>query len=374
MKVKKLLLILSLWALALGCIAVSISSSPDPLLTPASQAFVLAVNLDTATQIRGYSIRMSFDASVLSFTTANKGSLFTGLPINWWRIFDESPGVIRIECIIFGAGLYTTGPGNLINLSFNAIAEGYSALDFITTELYDPAGAILPEFSSSAGNIIVGTGISYAKAKCWLQGAYDEGSMRTVINSILPLTSPYAAAPVTVNSIPNDVVDWVLVELRSGANARPTSSQSAFLGQDGLIRSIGKPYLIFRDASPGPYYLVIRHRNHLALMSSSATAFSLSGSPVLIDLSVANNIYGQGAFAALGDDICGLIAGDADMDGGIFPSDRNAHWRVQSGGNGYKSADFNLDGNVFPNDLNGFWRVNSGLGSQVPAPIFTGAN
>ena len=198
MNFKKLILILSLLAFAALGIAVSISSSPDPLISPASQSFVLAVNLDTATQIRGYSIRMSFDPSVLSFTTATKGSLLTGMPVNWWRIFNESPGIIRIEGIIFGAGLYVTGPGNLMNLSFNSIAEGYSTLDFLTPELYHPDGQVIPDVSSTPGNIIIGSNVSYAKAKCLLQGAYSSGTMRTDINHILPLTSPYSPTAIAI--------------------------------------------------------------------------------------------------------------------------------------------------------------------------------
>lgn len=366
MKLKKLILILSFLGIIATCIAVSVSSAPNPQVSPLAQSFVLAVNLDTATQIRSYSIKMSFDPSVLSFSTATKGSLLNGMPTNHWQIFTESPGVIRIECIIFGAGLYVTGPGNLINLSFNSIAEGYSALDFISPILYNPNGYVIPEVSSTPGNIIIGSNVSYAKAKCFLQGAYNNGIMRTDINSILPLTSPYSANPITADSIPSDVVDWVLMELRTTPAGPPVLSRSLWLGSDGSLRTPGLSIIALTNTPPGPYYLVLRHRNHLAIMSAQPVLFTTGGIPAMLDLSQPANLYGQGGSIEVAAGIVAMIAGDASQNGAVDPADRNAHWRLQSGSSGYLSADFNLNGEVSPSDLNQFWRPNAGRSSQVP--------
>ncbi|MCB5270868.1 MAG: cohesin domain-containing protein [Candidatus Cloacimonetes bacterium] len=372
MNLKKLILILSLLAFAAGGIAVSVSSSPNPLVSPANQPFVLAINLDTATQIRGCSIRMGFDPAVLSFTTATKGSLFNGMPVNWWRIFNESPGVIRIEAIIFGAGLYVTGPGNLINLSFNSLAEGYSTLDFITTELYDPIGPVIPDVSSTAGNIIIGSNFSYAKAKCYLQGAYSNGLMRTDINEIVPLTSPYPANPITANSIPDDVVDWVLMELRTIPTGAVVKSQSMFLHADGQLSSPGKNLMLFPDTPAQNYYIKIKHRNHLPLISSSACSLVGSGNAPLYDFSLSSNINPQSGAVLLEPNVYALAAGDANQDGLINNLDKNQYWRIQAGQQAYLAADFDLDGQVFPNDLNAYWRLNS---TNIPGnPSYPGAS
>ena len=366
MNFKKLILILSLLAFAAVCIAVSISSSPNPLVSPVSQPFVLAINLDTATQVRGYSIKMGFDPAVLSFITATKGSLFNGMPTNHWQTFTESPGIIRIECLIFGAGLYATGPGNLINLSFNSITEGYSTLDFLIPKLYNPTGIVIPDVSSTPGNIIIGSNISYAKSKCWLQGAYDNGIMRTDINSILPLTSPYVADPITTDSIPLDVVDWVLMDLRASPAGQPVLSRSLWLSKDGSLRTPGLSIIALTNTPPAPYYVVLRHRNHLAVMSSAAFLFTISGVPAELDLTHPAHIYGQNGAIEVAPGVVALIAGDASQNGAVGPADRNLHWRLQSGSSGYLSADFDLNGEVAPSDLNQFWRPNMGRTSQVP--------
>ena len=68
----------------------------------------------------------------------------------------------------------------------------------------------------------------------YLEGPYNAGQMNTTINSSLPKTQPYNTSPwnyggqESVNSIPQNVIDWVLVELRSDTqlSSRVTRKQS----------------------------------------------------------------------------------------------------------------------------------------------------
>jgi hypothetical protein len=331
---------------------------------------MISINLDTTTQIRGCTIRLAYDINSLSYASAAKGSMFTGQNVGWWRAFngspEEDPGVLRIECIIFGAGVFVTGPGNLLNISFYSLLEGYSELTLLTTELYDPNGNVISGTSSTNGSVIIGNSPVYAKTKVWLEGPYINGSMTTSINSILPLISPYISAPNTVTAIPAGVVDWVLVELRNVYNGSPVKAQSAFLYSDGYIKTPGMPYLVFMNTTPANYYLVISHRNHLSVMSLTTINLSGSGSPPNYDFSFIDNIYGRGGVKQISIGIYAMAAGDASNNNSIAPSDRNSYWRIQTGQSGYKSADFNLNGNVSPSDLNRYWRVNAGMGTSVP--------
>jgi hypothetical protein len=288
--------------------------------------------------------------------------------VGWWVVNTDTPGAVRIECIIFGAGLHVTGPGNMLNLTFTAGSGDYTELAFSATQLYDTIGEIIPNVTSTNGSIIIGTSPAYIKAKCLLEGPYTAGSMTTNINGILPLSSPYNSAPFTVTSIPVNVVDWVLVELRSTFNGAAVKAQSAWLYSDGFIKSPGKPYLIFMNTNSASYFMVISHRNHLSVMSHNAVSVAGSGVPSLIDYSILTNIYGHGGVVQKDNGICTMAAGDANSDSGVYPTDRNANWRLETGQSGYKSADFNLDGSVYPNDLNGYWRINSGMASSVPLP------
>lgn len=358
----------ALWAYGAGLHSVSAGISPDPKVTPLGQAFTVNLRLDTATPVRGVTVWISHDTSRLSFGSATQGALFNGTSIGWWRVnTTDTPGTTRVECIIFGSGQYVTGPGNLLNLTYTATSGDFTTLHVTGIELYHyQTGLVMPDVATHDADVIIAGQVAYAKAKCWLEGPYVDGRMNAGVGGRLPLASPYAGYPQSVATIPEGAVDWALIQLRATPTGNNLYSQSVFIFSDGTIRSAGKPYLIFIGAAPGNYYLIVRHRNHLAAMSAAPMAFAGSGVPALCDLTSLDSIYGRAGMTEVAGGIYALAAGDADQDGGVYPSDRNNHWRVQTGMSGYLSADFNLDGNVFPSDLNNYWRGNSGMASQVP--------
>ncbi len=112
------------------------------------------------------------------------------------------------------------------------------------------------------------------KTKIFLEGPYltdgDTMSIALKTNNYIPLTSPYSQDPRTVSSIPTGVVDWVLIELRSSAAGGDTIGyKSAFLRYDGkIVGDDGNSEQIIVDVPPANYYIVVRHRNHLAVMSN----------------------------------------------------------------------------------------------------------
>jgi hypothetical protein len=367
MNFKYFALIITILILGVAAVnAVSLSTVPNPEVSPVSQSFQLQVQLDTATSIRGYSIYFGFNQSIVHFDSATRGTLFTGQPVGWWNVTNVSPGVVRVECIIFGEGLTVTGPGIILNVNFTGLIEGYSQFSFNQVELYDVTGAIIPNVATTAGNILIGGNLAYMTSKCYLEGPYNDGHMSTALNARLPLESPYTADSVTVTAMPSDVVDWLLLELRQTYNGTAYRVQSVFLHSDGTITSPGKSFILFNNTSPGTYYVVIRHRNHLAIMSSAAVSVAGSGTFPFYDFSLLSNIYGTGSTVTLDNGLEGMAAGDADMSGVVGQVDRIDFWRIQAGRSGYLSADFNLDGNVFPDDLNKFWRINLGMVSDVP--------
>jgi len=72
------------------------------------------------------------------------------------------------------------------------------------------------------------------------------------------------------------VVDWVFVELRSSTNLDSViTTRSALLQADGdVVDMDGVSDLAFANAPAGPYYVVVRHRNHLGIMTAEALALS----------------------------------------------------------------------------------------------------
>ncbi len=116
----------------------------------------------------------------------------------------------------------------------------------------------------------------YVSVKVFLEGPYNSPIMNASLS--LPTTSPYPADPETVSSIPiisgNEVVDWVLLELRDENNSSTVlESQSAFLLQDGNIVDLdGSSPVHFTQPSDN-YFIAVKHRNHLGVMSASAVVF-----------------------------------------------------------------------------------------------------
>ena len=166
----------------------------------------------------------------------------------------------------------------------------------------------------------------YANLKVFLEGPYaGGGAMSTSLNTnnLIPLNSNTAFSTTTygytasvVGSIPNaTIVDWVLVELRTGTAAgTKVATRAGFLKSDGTIVDIdGTSLLNFAGVAAGNYYVVIRHRNHLPIMS--ATALALSISSTLYDFTTAQTqayTLGTDPMVALTGGGFGLIAADAN--------------------------------------------------------------
>jgi hypothetical protein len=133
------------------------------------------------------------------------------------------------------------------------------------------------DFSVPSGNshIVISEGVSVA-TKIYLEGPYTSSSaMSTTLTGSIPLTSPYSEDPRTVSSIPSNAVDWVIVQLRDQTTpATVISSRSAFIKNDGNIIDDAGNNGSGVPASPGDYYIVVNHRNHLGVMSSTAQSIS----------------------------------------------------------------------------------------------------
>ncbi len=117
--------------------------------------------------------------------------------------------------------------------------------------------------------------------KVFLQGAYNDTThlMNVDLGTKIPLTSPYSENQRTINSIPSDIIDWVLVELRENATGNAVTSKSALIRKDGrIVADDGLTTEIKLDAPTGDYYIVIKHRNHLTVMSANKVALNTTSS------------------------------------------------------------------------------------------------
>lgn len=195
-----------------------------------------------------------------------------------------------------------------------------------------------------------------------LQGAYiGNGTMQSTLNeyNLLPTAQPYNQSPwnyngtETVNNMRDDVTDWVLIELHATTNLYTVITQrAALLHRNGTISDIdGLNGVAFAGLNTAQnYHIVIRHRNHLAVMSSipvapnNTTSYDFTNS--------INQALGSNQMTVLSDNKIALLAGDANADGVISVADFNVLQTQIAQINQYLSADFNLNRTATTADFN----------------------
>ncbi|MBN1781065.1 C10 family peptidase [bacterium] len=115
-------------------------------------------------------------------------------------------------------------------------------------------------------------------ARVFIEGPYSVGEdcMITDVNGLgyLPQNSPYTEAPAFCESIPDSIVDWVLVELRTDPEGPAVEQRSALLSYNGYICNTTGTQGVLFDADDGSYYIVIRHRNHMPVMSADPVSLA----------------------------------------------------------------------------------------------------
>ena len=276
-------------------------------------------------------------------------------------VYDED-GITVLDTITFGA--------QQIDVSFGRIPNGGENLIFMTK----PTPG---ESNTSVINLSL---------KVFLEGPFNGSEMNTDLTGNpelvegFPLSQPYDTEPwnytgeESVVEIPNqDIVDWVLVELRDApepalANENSVKMKRAgFVINDGSVTDTsGSNNLMFDIYFSDSLYVVVKHRNHLGIMS----AFGLKenqGLYIYDFTSSAEQSYGgTDAVAELSFGTWGMISGDANANGLIDNLDKDPGWSTEAGVSGYYPADLNLDTQVGNSDKNEYWLPNEGQAVQVP--------
>ncbi len=183
--------------------------------------------------------------------------------------------------------------------------------------------------------------------KVFLQGAYDADAvdpvMTTELAGSIPTTSPYSDSR-TVSSVPDSVVDWVWLELRSTQDGAAEYGRSYFLQNDGYLvdDDTSKTILdLSSQVAPGDYYMVIKHRNHLCVESAAAQTLSSSMSTYNFASSLTNYLESNAATLEAG--VYGMYVGDCGCDGIITNADKDPI-NANIDATGYQTGDTNMDG------------------------------
>lgn len=155
--------------------------------------------------------------------------------------------------------------------------------------------------------------------KIFLEGGYSttSGNMATTLNSNgdLPLEQPYNTSPWNHNggelvsdldSAPSNgildfyennpnLVDWILVELRTGtAESTKVAVRAGFIKNDGTVVGPDGVSPLRYGVKEGNYYIVVHHRNHLSVMSSVTVALTNSSVANYDFTTGSDKYYGSG--------------------------------------------------------------------------------
>ncbi len=214
-----------------------------------------------------------------------------------------------------------------------------------------------------------------------LEGPYRNGGMAADLRDggFIPLTPPsiypYNLDPnrqfISVTSIPDSVVDWVVVEFRTQISGGKRHYKTGFIQQDGRIVDYTTNKPIYVDS--GTYYVAVHHRNHLAIMTQDAYKFT-PGVPSVLDMYRGGMLLGGSNAAKLvdmsmaGSQTFAMIAGDTNGDGKVDRDDYDglatSSWQ-QRNAEGYSNADTDLNTVVTTKDANVNWN-NRGRETLVP--------
>jgi len=201
--------------------------------------------------------------------------------------------------------------------------------------------------------------------KVFLQGPYNTGTslMNTTLQSSGVLAAHFGSTP-----IPAGAVDSVNIEMRDSASAAQSTLRvyaPAWLMADGTLRGFGdtaKAYVEL-DAPIGSYYIVVRHRNHLAIMSAGKIVCTtdITG----YDFTTAQSqAYGTNPMVSMSG-VYGMWCGDTDGSGVVDATDRANTWNNRNTSNVYSGNDTDLSGVIDATDRANTWN-NRNIQTQVP--------
>lgn len=206
---------------------------------------------------------------------------------------------------------YVAGSGDIdiadgLGITFNSIEVKSPSIGNVLGNYYDaPAGKVgtdtLLYFYNSGGCTVTAirqvnvVSSKYVAIKVLLEGPYSSkaDSMRCIYVGRFPTImedyiSPYADKKLCPKPFPKfdrTIVDWIYVEVWdyppngkvSGdtKKGKLVDSTSALLLSDGTIAGVdGKPYVSFDKLQSNDYYVLVKHRNHLAIVSAKPVTFT----------------------------------------------------------------------------------------------------
>jgi len=148
------LLILSLILIFAGCLSKLFPVTPEVTspaytegvlyLEPANltvtpgKDFTVELKITSITNLKGYSVTLSYDPALLSLKEATEGPFFSAKGKTFfYKKVDDTKGIILVDCAVLGPKVSVSGEGTLATLSFTSLKAGSTSLTFTLAKTRD---------------------------------------------------------------------------------------------------------------------------------------------------------------------------------------------------------------------------------------------
>ncbi|AKD53814.1 beta strand repeat-containing protein [Spirosoma radiotolerans] len=283
------------------------------------------------------------------------------------------------------SGTVTASKGKIVGNAVVDVPSGQPVILTLTNNSCPPVSITIAAPTSCTPSCVT------LELKVLLEGPYNTTThlMNTTLNSRgllpgqtpigmfavpTPAGQPYNTAPwnytgtESITNYPADVVDWVLVSLRTDSLTTNTAFRVAgLLHSDGRISFVNPCFSI----PNGTYFPVIEHRNHMGVMSP--TRVPVVNNKLIFDFTTQNSymVTNPPSFGEIQiDNRWMMYGGDGKKDTYTDDFDINFFdsklWKDESGiFDQYRLGDFNMDADVNFSD-SVLWNKNNGRYSKVP--------
>ena len=111
---------------------------PANLTVIPGQDFTVELKIASITNLKGYSVTLSYDPTLLSLQEVVEGPfLSVKNKTFFYKRVDDNKGTVLVDCAILGPELSISGEGTLATLSFTSLKVGSTSLTFKLTKTRD---------------------------------------------------------------------------------------------------------------------------------------------------------------------------------------------------------------------------------------------
>jgi len=124
---------------------------PDNLNVIPGQNFTVELKTASITNLKGYSVTLSYDPALLNLQEVTEGPFFSVKGETFfYNDIDGKEGKVLIDCAILGRDLSVSGGGTLATLSFTCLKAGSTSIAFEFTDTRDTYNKAIVTTKSNA--------------------------------------------------------------------------------------------------------------------------------------------------------------------------------------------------------------------------------